>query len=170
MNKNAKFINTTSPSSLIFIYDAEVVLAFIFVAFIYYLHCGKILLRVKQNRKLISLNLSCMHFLFRNAVYTKKYTQKSNNLQTKNFSSVWFFDYTVFFVSEIKKIHQEVLAWRQNGRSARVDWKQWESLFWKGSSRSMITKQVNCAANKEVYEATNQPQCSFFWWVPLNCC
>ena len=26
----------------------------------------------------------------------------------------------------------------------------------------MITKQVNCAANKEVYEATNQPQCSFF--------
>ena len=109
---------------MIFIYDAEVVLAFIFVAFIYYLHCGKILLRVKQNRKLISLNLSCMHFLFRNAVYTKKIHKKSNNLQTKNFSSVWFFDYTVFFVSEIKKIHQEVLAGRQNGRSARVDWKQ----------------------------------------------
>ena len=52
-------------------------------------------------------------------------------------------------------------------------WKHWKQcksrVYFEQKRRSMITKQVNCAAtNKEVYEATNQPQCYFFWWVPLS--
>ena len=121
MNKNAKFINTTSPSSMIFIYDAEVVLAFIFVAFIYYLHCGKILLRVKQNRKLISLNLSCMHFLFRNAVYTKKiHTKKVTTSRRKILVVSGFLTIRYFLCQKSKKSIKKF--WLEGKMDGLLEW------------------------------------------------
>ena len=76
-------------------------------------------------------------------------------------------------MSEIKKsIKKHFSAWgtiQTKMDLETLETMQEKSVFWTEERRSMITKQVNCAAtNKEVYEATNQPQCYFFWWVPLS--
>ena len=48
-------------------------------------------------------------------------------------------------------------------------WKQCRRTFWTEEREGLwLPNRWTLAANKEVYEATNQPQCYFFWWVPLK--
>ena len=48
-------------------------------------------------------------------------------------------------------------------------WKQCRRTFWTEEREGLwLPNRWTLAANKEVYEATNQPQCYFFWWVPLS--
>ena len=133
--------------------------------FIYHLHCGKILLRAKQETHITQ---SLMHaFSLKKCSKTKKQIKYLVYYQTSNFSqSVWFL--TRFFVCQKSKNPSRSILVLEAQFKPKWTWKHWKQcksrVYFEQKRRSMITKQVNCAAtNKEVYEATNQPQCYFFW-------